>query len=67
MVQAAYLDSSGKQMSVMGQTSGEGRSIVKRELRPSLREFQASLERVDFFPELDYFFLFPREVELGSD
>jgi hypothetical protein len=47
-----YLDGTGSDVAVMGQPSGEGRTIVESVLWHVLGQFELLLEGIDLFPIL---------------
>lgn len=62
-----YLDSACKEMTIVRQASCERWAIIEGELRPALRELQASTEGIDLPPESNNFFLFFGEIKLCGD
>jgi hypothetical protein len=60
---AAYLDRSGKEVTIMWQPSSKGRPVVERVYGTSFGELEARFERVDFAPKLQNFLFLLWKVE----
>jgi len=60
---AAYLDRSGKEVTIMRQSGSKGGPVVERVYRTSFGELDARFERVNFAPKLQNFLFLLWEVE----
>jgi hypothetical protein len=60
---SAYLDRSGKKVTIMRQPGSKGRPVVERVYGTSFGELEARFERVNFAPKLQYFLFLLWEVE----
>jgi hypothetical protein len=60
---AAYLDGSGKEVTIMRQPGSKGRPVVERVYGTSFGELEARFERVNFAPKLQNFLFLLWEVE----
>jgi hypothetical protein len=60
---AAYLDRSGKEVTIMRQPCSKGRPVVERVYGTTFGEVEARFERVNFAPKLQYFLFLLWEVE----
>ena len=59
----AYLDRSGKEVTIMRQPCSKRRPVVKGVYRSTFGELEARLERVNFAPKFQYFLFLLWEVK----